>query len=58
MRGTLRGMEQFYGVGDLSDDLLINEGTSVVLNTKKYNGDSSDNIGIPYLFNLLDWEEV
>ena len=58
MRGTLRGMEQFYGVGDLSDDLLINEGTSIVLNTKRYNRDSDDNIGIPYLFSLLDWEEV
>lgn len=58
LRGTLRGIEQFYGVKELPDNLLLNEGTAIVLNTRKYNGDSGDDDSIPYLFSLKNWEEV
>ncbi len=58
MRGTLRGVEQFYGIGKLTDGMLLNNGSSIVLTTKMYNGDWSSDEANPYLFSLKDWGEI
>lgn len=58
MRGTLRGIEQFYGIGKLTDGILLNNGNSIVLTTKMYNGDWDSDEANPYLFSLKDWEET
>lgn len=57
-RGTLRGIQQFYGLDLLAEDMILDEGGAMVLTTRMYNGDSSDDSAIPYLFSLKDWEEV
>lgn len=58
MRGTLRGVEQFYGIGKLTDGMLLNNGTSIVLSTKMYNGNWDSDEANPYLFSLKDWGET
>lgn len=58
MRGTLRGIEQFYGIGKLTDGMLLNNGASIVLNTKMFNWDWDSNEANPYLFSLKDWGET
>ena len=58
MRGTLRGIEQFYGIGKLTDGMLLNNGNSIILTTKMYNGDWDSDEANPYLFSLKDWEET
>ena len=58
MRGTLRGIEQFYGIGKLTDGLLLNNGASIVLTTKMFNWDWDSDEANPYLFSLKDWGET
>lgn len=58
MRGTLRGVEQFYGIGKLTDGMLLNNGNSIVLTTKMFNWDWDSDEANPYLFSLKDWEET
>lgn len=58
MRGTLRGIEQFYGIGKLTDGMLLNNGSSIVLNIKMYNGNWDSDEANPYLFSLKDWGET
>ena len=57
-RGTLRGVQQFYGLDLLAEDMILDEGGAMVLTTRMYNGASSDDSAIPYLFSLRDWEEA
>lgn len=58
MRGTLRGVEQFYGIGKLTDGMLLNNGSSIVLTTKMFNWDWDSDEANPYLFSLKDWGET
>lgn len=57
-RGTLRGIKYLYGTGPLPDGLILEKGNSLILNTKMFNWDSTQDEAIPYLFNLKDWEAV
>ena len=58
-RGQLRGITQFYGVGQIKE-LTYFDGDSVVLSAEGYYNSSnySDNNKIPYLFSFKDWEYV
>ena len=59
-RGQLRGIQQFYGSGQLSNNLLLDNNNSIVLSTKlfEWSTTSSNSEQVPYLFSFKDWEEV
>lgn len=59
-RGQLRGLQQFYGSGQLSNNLLLDNNNSIVLSTKlfEWTTSSTNSEQVPYLFSLKDWEEI
>ena len=56
LRGELRGIRMLYGTGPMPDFTYINSTKNMILNTKRFNWDSTDNENVPYLFSLEDWE--
>lgn len=57
IRGTLRGIEQFYGIGKLPDMMVLNTNRAIVLETKMFNWDWDSSESNPYLYSLEDWPE-
>ena len=60
MRGELRGVQVLYGTGELQSNILLDNNSSIILQTKLFEWSSVSNNAqqVPYLFSLKDWEEV
>ena len=58
LRGELRGIKQFYGSGELQNNILMDGNNSIVLQTKLFEWVSagSNNEQVPYLFSFKNWE--
>lgn len=59
-RGQLRGIQQLYGSKEMPNNLIMDNGNSMILQTKKFEWSTAfDNRDqTPYLFSLKDWEEA
>ena len=57
-RGELRGIKQFYGSGELQNNILMEYNNSIVLQTKLFELNRSDGNSeqVPYLFSFKNWE--
>ena len=58
LRGELRGIKQFYGSGELQNNILMDGNNSIVLQTKlfEWSGASGNSEQVPYLFSFKNWE--
>ena len=58
LRGELRGIKQFYGSGELQNNILMDGNNSIVLQTKlfEWSTTSGNSEQVPYLFSFKNWE--